>query len=136
VQEYVKLLANDHTAVDPARRLGALSDKLGDEAAALIAYQRIVEIDPSDAAAHTGLGRLAMKRSQHDIAIREFTATLALGPTDRAAAHCDLGESLLAKGRRTEAKREALAALEIAPSFERAQELLLKSIQSGQGQRP
>ena len=77
-----------------------------------------------------------MKRAQHDVAVREFTAALALGPTDRAAAHCDLGESLLAKGRKAEAKREALAALEIAPSFERAQELLLKSIQSGQGQRP
>jgi len=101
-----------------------------------VAYQRIVEIDPSDAAAHTGLGRLAMKRAQHDVAIREFTAALALAPTDRAAAHCDLGESLLAKGRKADAKRQALAALEIAPSFERAQELLLKSIQSGQGPRP
>ena len=59
----MKLLANDHTAVEPARRLGALADKLGDEAAAHVAYQRIVEIDPSDAAAHTGLGRLAMKKS-------------------------------------------------------------------------
>ncbi|MDQ3486214.1 MAG: peptidase MA family metallohydrolase, partial [Acidobacteriota bacterium] len=136
VQEYIKLLANDDTAVEPARRLGALADKLGDEAAALVAYQRIVEIDPSDAAAHTGLGRLALKRTQHDVAIREFTAALALGPTDRAAAHCDLGESLMAKGLKADAKREALAALEIAPSFERAQELLLKSIQSGQGQRP
>lgn len=136
VQEYVKLLANDHTAVDPARRLAVLADKLGDGAAALIAYQRIVDIDPSDAVAHTGLGRLALKRAHHDTAVREFTAALALGPTDRAAAHCDLGESLLAKGLKAEAKREALAALEIAPSFERAQELLLKSIQSGQGQRP
>ncbi len=136
VQEYVKLLANDHTAVDPARRLGEIAAKLSDEAAALVAYQRIVDIDPSDAAAHTGLGRLAVKRSQHDVAIREFAAALALGPTDRAAAHCDLGESLLAKGRKADAKREALAALEIAPSFERAQELLLKSIQSEQGPRP
>ena len=136
VQEYVKLLANDHTAVDPARRLAALADKIGDQASARIAYQRIVEIDPSDAAAHAGLGRLAMKRAQHDVAVREFTAALALGPTDRAAAHCDLGESLLAKGLKAEAKREALAALEIAPSFERAQELLLKAIQSGQGPRP
>ena len=131
-QEYLKLLANDHTAVEPARRLAAIADKLGDAAAALTAYQRIVEIDPSDAPAHTGLGRLAMKRGQHDVAVREFKAALALGPTDRAAAHCDLGESLLAKGLKAEAKREALAALEIAPSFERAQELLLKAIQSGQ----
>ena len=136
VQEYLKLLAHDHTSIDPARRLAAIAEKLGNTEAALTAYERIVALDPSDAAGHTGLGRLAMARAEHDIAIREFTAALALGPTDRAAAHCDLGESLLAKGRLAEAKREALAALEIAPSFERAQELLLKSIQSGQERRP
>jgi hypothetical protein len=37
---------------------------------------------------------------------------------------------LLATGRATDAKREALAALELAPTYERAQELLLKAIQS------
>lgn len=136
MREYQLLLSNDHTSIEPARRLAAIADKLGDQAAASTAYERIVALDPSDAAAHTGLGRLAMRRAEHDIAIREFTVALALGPTDRAAAHCDLGESLLAKGRNADAKREALAALEIAPSFERAQELLLKAIESDQGPRP
>lgn len=136
VQEYLKLLAHDHTSIDPARRLAQIADKLGDTGAAQTGYERVVALDPSDAAAHAGLGRLAMRRDQHDIAVREFTATLALGPTDRAAAHCDLGEAFLVKGRLADAKREALAALEIAPSFERAQELLLKAIQSGQGLRP
>lgn len=136
VQEYLKLLANDHTALEPARRLAVLADKLGIAAAAQAAYDRVVALDPSDAAAHTALGRLAMQQNEHDLAIREFTAALAVGPTDRAAAHCDLGESLLAKGRLTDAKREALAALEIAPTFERAQELLLKAIQSDQGPHP
>jgi tetratricopeptide (TPR) repeat protein len=136
LQEYLQLLANDHTSIDPARRLAVVADTLGNTAAARTAYERIVALDPSDAAAHTGLGRLAMQRAEHDLAIREFTAALALGPTDRAGAHCDLGESFLAGGRLADAKREALAALEIAPSFERAQELLLKSIQAGQGQHP
>jgi cellulose synthase operon protein C len=90
----------------------------------------VVALDPSDAAAHSGLGRLALKKNQADIAVREFKAALALGPADRARAHCDLGEGYLAKGLPADAKREALAALEIAPSFERAQELLLKAIQS------
>ena len=136
VQEYLKLLAHDHTSITPARSLAALADKLGNAAASMTAYERIVSLDPSDAAAHSGLGRLAMQRSEHDIAIREFTAALALGPTDRAAAHCDLGEAFFAKGRLADAKREAIAALEIATSYERAQELLLKTIKSGQGPRP
>jgi tetratricopeptide (TPR) repeat protein len=130
LQEYQSLLAHDHTAVDPARKLAALAEKLGQPDTAAYAYERIVALDPSDAAAHTGLGRLALKKNQTDLAVREFTAALALGPADRASAHCDLGEALLARGLMAEAKREALAALEIAPTFERAQELLLKAIQS------
>jgi tetratricopeptide (TPR) repeat protein len=128
--EYQKLLAHDHTAVDPARRLAALAEKLGNADAAAIAYDRIVALDPYDAAAHTGLGRLALKKNQAEIAVREFKAAIALQPADRASAHCDLGEALLATGRATDAKREALAALELAPTYERAQELLLKAIQS------
>lgn len=135
VREYQKLLAQDHTALDPARRMAALAEKLANSDAAAIAYARIVELDPYDSAAHTGLGRLAMKKNQGDTAVREFKAAMALKPTDRAAAHCDLGEAYLAMGKAADAKREALAALELAPTFERAQELLLKSIQSASGDR-
>jgi tetratricopeptide (TPR) repeat protein len=130
LSEYQLLLSHDHTAVEPARRMAALAEKLGKPDAAAIAYERIVSLDPYDAPAHTGLGRLAMKRAKPDVALREFKAALALGPADRAAAHCDLGEAYLATGQKADAKREALAALEIAPAFERAQDLLLKSIES------
>jgi tetratricopeptide (TPR) repeat protein len=136
LQEYQELLAHDHTAVEPARRMAALAEKFGNAELAAKAFDRIVELDPSDPAAHTGLGRLAMKKNQVNVAIREFKAALALKPPDRAAAHCDLGEAYLASGAKADAKREALAALEIAPSFDRAQELLLKSIESGAGQQP
>jgi cellulose synthase operon protein C len=130
LKEYQLLLSHDHTAVEPARRMAALAEKLGNPEAAAIAHERVVSLDPSDANAHTGLGRLAMKKSKPDVALREFKAALALGPADRAAAHCDLGEAYLATGQKADAKREALAALEIAPSFERAQDLLLKAIES------
>jgi tetratricopeptide (TPR) repeat protein len=128
IKEYQALLAHDHTALDPARRLAALAAKAGDEKALAAAYDRIVEIDPFDADGHSGLGRLALKRGDAGTAVREFTAALALGPADRASAHCDLGESYLQSGRTADAKRQALAALEIAPSFERAQDLLLKIV--------
>jgi tetratricopeptide (TPR) repeat protein len=132
MQELKTFLSHDHTAVDPARRLAALAEKAGNAELMTLAYERVVALDPSDAAAHTGLGRLALKAKNVDVAVREFRAALALGPADRAGAHCDLGEAYLAKGLNADAKREALAALELAPTFERAQELLLKSIQSGE----
>jgi tetratricopeptide (TPR) repeat protein len=137
MRELTTLLSHDHTAIDPARRLAALAEKTANEELMALAYERVVSLDPSDAGAHTGLGRLALKKRDADVAIREFRAALALGPVDRAGAHCNLGEAYLAKGLMAEAKREALAALEIAPTFERAQELLLKSIQSkSSGERP
>ena len=93
-----------------------------------MAIERIVALDPFDAEGHTGLGRIALKRRDAQVATREFKAALALGPADRAGAHCDLGETYLLAGRLADAKREALAALEIAPTFERAQDLLLRAV--------
>ena len=71
-----------------------------------LAYERIVALDPYDAGAHTALGRLAMKKTQTEIAVREFKAAMALQPADRAAAHCDLGEAYLRDrpGRRRETR--------------------------------
>jgi Tfp pilus assembly protein PilF len=135
MREYQALLAHDHAAVEPARRLAALAEKAGDEKALAFAYERIVALDPFDPNAHTGLGRLALKRRDASIAAREFRAALLTGAADKAAAHCDLGESYLLQGKPIEAKREALAALEIAPTFERAQDLLLKIVEKDSGGR-
>ena len=105
-----------------------LAEAAGDERAMTVALTRVVALDPFDAAAHTGWGRLALKKRDAAVATREFRAALLTGAADKAAAHCDLGESYLLAGHRAEAKKEALAALEIAPSFERAQELLLNAV--------
>jgi Tfp pilus assembly protein PilF len=129
IREYQALLAHDHTAIEPARRLAALAEKTADDKAAALAYERIVALDPFDSDAHTGAGRIALKRRDATVAAREFRAALLTGAADKAAAHCDLGESYLLAGKPAEAKREALAALEIAPTFERAQDLLLKVVE-------
>jgi tetratricopeptide (TPR) repeat protein len=128
MSEYRAMLAQDHTTVDAARRLAALAEKASEPQALLLAYDRIVAIDPFDPLAHSGLGRLALKSNQPETAVREFKAALAIGPADKASAHCDLAEAYLLANRPAEAKVEALAALEIAPSFDRAQDLLLRSI--------
>jgi cellulose synthase operon protein C len=135
IKEYEAVLAADHTNVEAARKLFELAFAAGDDRALAIALDRVVALDPFDAAAHTGAGRLALKRKDHVVAMREFRAALQTGAADKAAAHCDLGESYLLAGMRAEAKKEALAALEIAPSFERAQELLLNAVGGQAGGR-
>ena len=128
IKEYRALLDNDHTAVEAARRLAEIAAKAGDEESLFLAQSRVVSLDPFDAQSHAGLGRLALKRKDAAVATREFSVALAIGPADKASAHCDLAEAYLLGGKPADAKREALAALEIAPSFERAQDLLLKTI--------
>jgi Flp pilus assembly protein TadD len=132
LSEYRALLAYDGTAIEAARRLTDLAAKADDQKTLALAHARLVELDPFDAAGHTGLGRAAIRAKDATVAVREFKVALAVGPPDRASAHCDLAESYLLAGKPADAKREALAALEIAPSFERAQEILLKAIDGGQ----
>lgn len=133
IAAYRQLLAHDHAAVVPARRLAELAEKAGDTAAATLAFERIVALDPFDAQAHAGAGRLALARRDPAVATRELKAALVAGVQDKASVHCDLGESHLLAGRAADAKREALAALEIAPSFERAQDLLLRAVERQDG---
>jgi len=128
LKELSSLVADDHTNIDAARKLAQLARRLGDAPAAALAWNRIVVIDPFDAAAHTALGRIAVDRKDTALALREFRAALAAGPADPAPAHCDLAEALLMNGQRADAKKEVLAALEIAPAYERAQELLLRIV--------
>jgi tetratricopeptide (TPR) repeat protein len=130
VRELTALVAVDHTNVDAARQLLAAADRASDGATARVAAARIVALDPFDSAAHTSLGRAALAQGDHATATREFRAAIGTGPADAAAAHCDLGEAYFAAGRAADAKREALASLEVAPLFERAQELLLKTVET------
>jgi tetratricopeptide (TPR) repeat protein len=125
------VLKVDHADVDAARTLIKL---MGQAPPAQLenAYQRLVDVDPFEASAHAGLGRLALQRRDATTAVKAFRTTLALNPSDRAAAQVDLGEAYLLAKRPADAKAQALAALEVAPSFERAQELLLKVVDGGE----
>lgn len=129
IRAYLALLEHDHTGVAAARQLLALAEKAGDRAATQRALDRLIALDPFDAQAHMAAGRLALDRGDAAAAAREFRAALAAGVQDEATAHHELGESYLLAGRTAEAKAQALAALEIAPTFERAQDLLLRTVE-------
>jgi tetratricopeptide (TPR) repeat protein len=129
LRELKSLVADDHTNIDAARKLVPLGRRLGDQEALMLAYERIVTIDPFDAGAHAAYGRMAADRRDLPLALREFRAAVAAGPVDPVPVQCDLGEALLAAGHRAEAKQAVLAALEIAPTYERAQQLLLRIVE-------
>jgi len=132
IAELQALVAADFDNIDAPRKLVTLlrQEKVEDPAKLRPVYERIVAIDPFDAEAHATLGRLAMQRNEPEVASREFRTVIALAPVDRAAAYTDLAESYFKAGKKAEAKKQTLAALEIAPSYERAQELLLKLVDS------
>jgi tetratricopeptide (TPR) repeat protein len=130
LEEQLKI---DHSDVEAARKLVSLVEPLGDPARTEAAYRRVVDIDPFDARAQAGLGRLALHRKDTQTALRAFRSALATNPQDRATAHTDLAEAQLMAGQKAEARKEVLAALEIAPSFVRAQDLLLKILDEGGG---
>jgi cellulose synthase operon protein C len=125
-----ELIAFDHTNVDASRQLLRLAESSGDREATRAAAERVVALDPFDSGAHSVLGRLALAAGEHAAAVREFEAAIATGPDDAAVAHCDLGEALYAAGRTGDARQAALASLEVAPLFERAQDLLLRTVEA------
>ncbi len=134
MRELETLIAESHTALDSARQLATLAAEAKDEARERLAVDRIVTLDPSDAAAHGQLGRLALSRQDAPLALRELNLSLTLGAADRAAVNTDIAEAYWIAGDANQAKAHAIAALEIAPRFERAQELLLKVVDSKQPQ--
>jgi tetratricopeptide (TPR) repeat protein len=119
----------DHTDVASARQLVGLLDGPADATRRRAALDKVVAVDPFDAAAHAELGRFALGDGRLPDALRAFRVAIAAGSQDRAGAHADLGEALEQSGARDDAKRQALLALEVAPSYVRAQELLLRLVE-------
>ena len=106
--------------------------ELGDKEAAAAALEKVVEIVPFELDAHQELAGLYEEFGNSAGAVRERTAILAMGPTDRAEAHYRLAVALAKAGDRAGARTQTLRALEIAPSYEAALEFLLELRGGGQ----
>ena len=136
--EFEEAVSGDLTSLDEARELAALAAELGDTRRVGLAHSRISELVPYEWASHSALGRAAFEQGDLAVAAQRFRLALAAGPDDPAGARTDHAEVLVASGEQDAAKRELLSALEQAPLYERAQELLLKVVETGRpgGRRP
>src|SRR5207247_9570956 len=106
----------------------SLRAKMGDRAGALEALRLSFYVNPFEYAAHTEAGRLSLEEKQYAQALSEFQVTLALDPPNVAEANYNLATAYHLLGKQPEAKHAVLRALEAAPSYEKAQEVLLKSV--------
>lgn len=127
------LLDVDHTAAQPMRQLLSLAGAADDAVQRQQAAERLIEIDPFDAAAHSTLGELALARGDVTLALRELQTAVDAGPPNPAEALTSLAEATLRMGQRDAAKGHLIRALEATPRYERAQELLLQVLESGPG---
>ncbi|MEQ1857212.1 MAG: tetratricopeptide repeat protein [Longimicrobiales bacterium] len=103
-----------------------LLEELDRPAEAAAALDKAVQIWPYEEELHARLAALAAGLGEHQEAVRERSAVVALEPTDRAEALYLLAVAQRDAGDAAGARRSVLRALEIAPNFDSALELLLE----------
>jgi tetratricopeptide (TPR) repeat protein len=130
-----RVTARDETAMEANRREAEAREKLGDLSGAMAALDRLMWIEPYNAATHVHMADLAERTADWKRAVVERRAVLALDPTDRLEARYQLARALARSGDREGARREVLQVLEQAPGFEKAQALLLELRGNGGGGR-
>ena len=94
----------------------ALEEDPSNQVQAISAYQRVLELDPSHAAAHINLGTLHYNRQDYKLAEEHYRRAIGIDPR-YALAYFDLGNVLDETGRVTDAIQAYQTALQLAPTY-------------------
>ena len=89
---------------------------------------RAMQVDPYRSDVHQLKAGLADGTGDSGLAVTEYEVLLKLEINDPVEAQTNLAEAYLKNGQPLEAKQNILTALETAPSYERAQQILLQSV--------
>ncbi|PCI79266.1 MAG: hypothetical protein COB20_05125 [SAR86 cluster bacterium] len=89
---------------------------------------RAIQVDPYRADVHQLKADYAETIGDSQLAVTEYEVLLKLEINDPAEAQTNLAEAYLKNGQTLQAKENILRALETAPSYQRAQRILLQSI--------
>ncbi len=96
---------------------------------AIYYLERALEVNPYDENVHKMLAEISLEQKDYPSAIREYQILVILDKSDPARAYADLAWAFLEGGQKAKAKITVLSALEIAPTYERAQNILLESLE-------
>ena len=94
----------------------ALEEDPATQSEAIAAYHKVLEIDPSHAAAHINLGTLYYNRQEFGLSERHYRQAIETDPR-YALAYFDLGNVLDETGRVKEAIQTYKTALQLAPTY-------------------
>jgi protein O-mannosyl-transferase len=100
--------------------LGAAQRALGEDQPARQSFDEALRLNPTQANAWLGMGRLAQKQGRIDEAISDFSRSVELQPSGDA--YLDLGRSLQQAGRGPEALNAYRQALKLSPNLVEAQQ--------------
>lgn len=89
---------------------------------------RALAVDPYQPEVQQRLAEYATAAADTSLAVQAFEVLMALEVSDPVGARTDLAAAYLANSQQEEAKATVLRALEQAPSYQRAQQILLQSV--------
>lgn len=107
---------NEHEVSSWFARGIALEENPGTHAEAIAAYHRVLELEPTHAAAHINLGTLYYNRQEFGLAERHYREAIESDPR-YALAYFDLGNVLDETGRVQEAVLTYKVAIQLAPTY-------------------
>jgi tetratricopeptide (TPR) repeat protein len=128
LQQLEVLLENLQHDYDSAMILAQAALEAGDMERSDYYIGRAIEVDPYRASVHELKARYADSIDDSELAVTEYEVLLKLDINDPVEARTNLAEAYLKNGQTLEAKQNVLSALEIAPSYQRAQQILLQSV--------
>ena len=122
------MLENQQHDYTSAMVLAEAAIQQGDINQANYYLDRALQIDPYRIDVHQLKARYADLIQDPALAVTEYEVLAKLDITDPVEAQTNLAQAYLNNGQRDDARRNILNALEIAPSYQRAQQILLQSV--------
>lgn len=128
IEQLKRMMENQQHDYDSAVLLAKHALSAGDTEEADYYVQRALSVSPYRLDVHQVSAQIAELTENAPMAVREFEVLVTLDRNDPVEARTNLAEAYMNNGQAQEAKRNILTALEIAPSYQRAQQVLLKAV--------
>lgn len=132
IEQLKRMMENQQHDYDSAVLLAKRALDAGDAEEADYYVQRALSVSPYRLDVHQVSAQIAALTENAPMAVREYEVLVTLDRNDPVEARTNLAEAYMNNGQAQEAKRNILTALEIAPSYQRAQQVLLKAVDSGE----
>ena len=128
IEQLKRMMENQQHDYDSAVLLAKRALSEGNAKEADYYVQRALSVSPYRLDVHEVSAQIAALTEDAPMAVREYEVLVTLDRNDPVEARTNLAEAYMNNGQAQEAKRNILTALEIAPSYQRAQQVLLKAV--------